>query len=55
MMEVAYETPREQELEFELQNIRAAFEEYIKSSRELEGGLDQELTDMRKLSLWIGS
>ena len=35
------------ELEAELKNIRAAFEEYIASSRELEDGLDRELADMR--------
>jgi phage shock protein A len=39
-----------QELERELSNIRSAFEEYIKSSKELEDGLDFELADMSKYS-----
>ena len=37
------------ELETELKNVKAAFEEYISSSKELEEGLDKELTEMRKL------
>ena len=39
---------RVKELEFELANLRNAFEEYISSSRELEDGLDKELAGMRK-------
>jgi hypothetical protein len=38
------------ELEQELSNIRSAFEEYINSSKELEGGLDCELADMSTYS-----
>jgi hypothetical protein len=36
------------ELEAELKDIRAAFEDYIANSKELEAGLDQELRDLRK-------
>lgn len=36
------------ELEAELKEVRAAFEEYITSSKELEAGLDKELSDLRK-------
>ena len=36
------------ELEDELREVRSAFEEYIASSKELEAGLDSELTQLRK-------
>jgi hypothetical protein len=36
------------ELEDELKNVKSAFEEYIESSKELEEGLDRELSEMRK-------
>jgi len=36
------------ELEAELREVRSAFEEYITSSKELEAGLDAELTQLRK-------
>ena len=51
IMAMMHESARVQELEFELGEIRAAFEEYITSSRELENGLDGELGDMRTLQL----
>ena len=35
------------ELEQELKNIRTAFEDYIVSSRQLEDGLERELSDRR--------
>lgn len=43
---------RVRELEYELTNLRNAFEEYISSSRELEDGLDKELAGMRKSILF---
>jgi hypothetical protein len=51
IMAMMHESARVQELELELMEIRAAFEEYITSSRELENGLDGELGDMRTLQL----
>ena len=42
------ESGRIQELEAELSEVRAAFEEYIQSSQKLEDGLDSELEEMRK-------
>ena len=41
-------TKREQQLEAELLEVRVAFEDYIKSSKELEDGLDHELREMRE-------
>lgn len=36
------------ELEKELSDVKAAFEQYVSNTQELEEGLDQELSDLRK-------
>ncbi len=45
---MAFPDQRVAELEAELREVRAAFEEYITNSKELEAGLDAELTQLRK-------
>ena len=36
-------------LESELKTVKTAFEDYIKSSKDIEDGFDKELTELRKL------
>ena len=38
------------ELEAELKDVKEAFEQYVANTQELEEGLDQELSDLRKYS-----
>ena len=49
MVAITDQSARIQELEEELVEVRAAFEDYIASSRELENGLDTELQNMSTL------
>lgn len=46
-MSFQFPAERVEQLEAELKEVRAAFEEYIQSSKELEDGLDKELSDLR--------
>lgn len=50
MMATMNESERVQELEYELGEVRAAFDDYVKSSQALENGLDEELGKMRTFS-----